>query len=261
MDRVTALPPGGDRSFNECLVLVDRYSKPPFHKDDTAMDPEMMIWNRVISHNGLFQNIITYHPQKDGLAVIIIQTLEEIIEEFCAYGLEFKDSDGFTHDLCSILPALELAYKTSIHSSAGKTTAMLEKGLNPRLPYGTLKKELVDINPTERSFKIMLDKERHNANRCMQDSFKYSKEGWDKSHKPCDWKVRDLVLLSTLKLNKIKCPKKLKDSFEGPFMIKELHGTNSVQLELPGELMNKHPTFPLSLIKPYSSQVIKSYFP
>ncbi|MBW0576881.1 hypothetical protein O181_116596 [Austropuccinia psidii MF-1] len=62
MDWVTALPPGGDGSFNACLVLVDRYSKTqtflPCHKDDTAMDIAIMIWNKVISHTGLFQNII-----------------------------------------------------------------------------------------------------------------------------------------------------------------------------------------------------------
>ncbi|MBW0579702.1 hypothetical protein O181_119417 [Austropuccinia psidii MF-1] len=43
-------------------------------------------------------------------------------------------------------------------------------------------------------------------------------------------------------------------------MIKALHGPNSVQLELTGELMNKHPTFPVSLIKPYSSSD-KELFP
>ncbi|MBW0533776.1 hypothetical protein O181_073491 [Austropuccinia psidii MF-1] len=63
MDWVTALPPGGDRSYNECLVLADRYSKTPmflpFHKDDTAMETTIMIWNKVISHTGLFQNIIS----------------------------------------------------------------------------------------------------------------------------------------------------------------------------------------------------------
>ncbi|MBW0532585.1 hypothetical protein O181_072300 [Austropuccinia psidii MF-1] len=63
MDWVTALPPGGDRSYNACLVLVDRYSKTPMflpcHKDDTAMDTAIMIWNEVISHTGLFHNIIS----------------------------------------------------------------------------------------------------------------------------------------------------------------------------------------------------------
>ncbi|MBW0586818.1 hypothetical protein O181_126533 [Austropuccinia psidii MF-1] len=106
----------------------------------------------------------------------------------------------------------------------------------------------------------MLDKARHHANRCMQDSFKYAKERWDKSHKPPDFKIGDLVLVSTLNFNNIKGPKKLKDSFAGPFMIKALHGPNAVQLELTGELMNKHPTFPLSLIEPYSSSD-KELFP
>ncbi|MBW0561585.1 hypothetical protein O181_101300 [Austropuccinia psidii MF-1] len=68
MDWVTALPPGGDRSFNACLVLIDRYRKPPMflscHIDDTAMDTAIMIWNKVISHTGLFQNIISDRDPK-----------------------------------------------------------------------------------------------------------------------------------------------------------------------------------------------------
>ncbi|MBW0558891.1 hypothetical protein O181_098606 [Austropuccinia psidii MF-1] len=68
MDWVTALPPEGNTSYNECLVFVDRYSKNsmflPFHKDATAMDKAIMIWNKVISHTGLFQNIISdRHPK------------------------------------------------------------------------------------------------------------------------------------------------------------------------------------------------------
>ncbi|MBW0515528.1 hypothetical protein O181_055243 [Austropuccinia psidii MF-1] len=43
-------------------------------------------------------------------------------------------------------------------------------------------------------------------------------------------------------------------------MIKALHGPDSVQLELTGDLMNKHPTFPASLIKTYSSSD-KKLFP
>ncbi|MBW0537456.1 hypothetical protein O181_077171 [Austropuccinia psidii MF-1] len=95
---VTALPSRADKSYNACLVIVDRYSKTPIflpcHKDDTAMDTALFIWNRVISHTGIFENIISdrdpkftsalwnnshrllgtklslstaYHPQTDGL--------------------------------------------------------------------------------------------------------------------------------------------------------------------------------------------------
>ncbi|MBW0499558.1 hypothetical protein O181_039273 [Austropuccinia psidii MF-1] len=244
------------------------------------MDTAIMIWNKFISHTGLFQNIISdrdpkftsalwtnlhnlfrtnlsfsaaYHPQTDSVAERMIQTLEYMIRIFCAYGLEFKDSDGFTHDWCTLIRALQLAFNASIHWPTGKTPAMLEKGCNPRLPYDTLKNDLDDIHPTEISFKIMLDKARHHANRCVQYYFKYAEERWDKSHKPPESKIGDLVLVSTLNFNNIKGLKKLKDSFAGPFMIKALHGPNAMQLELTGELMNKNPTFPVSLIKPYSS--------
>ncbi|MBW0478208.1 hypothetical protein O181_017923 [Austropuccinia psidii MF-1] len=128
-DCVTALPPTGDKSYNSSLLIVDRYSKTPIflpcHKDDTAMDTAPLLWSRVISHTVLFKNSISdidpklksaiwtnlnrffgtklsfstaYNPQSDGPAQGIIKTLEDMIKRLCAHGLEFKDSDGFTHD-------------------------------------------------------------------------------------------------------------------------------------------------------------------
>ncbi|MBW0562980.1 hypothetical protein O181_102695 [Austropuccinia psidii MF-1] len=126
----------------------------------------------------------------------MIQTLEDIIRTFCAYGLEFKYFDGFTHDWCTLIPTLELAYKTSIHALTGKTPAMLEKGCNPELPVDTLKKDLVDIHPNASSFKLLLYKVRHYANKSMNDAFEYAKQNWDKSHKAPEFKVGDLTLVS-----------------------------------------------------------------
>ncbi|MBW0586122.1 hypothetical protein O181_125837 [Austropuccinia psidii MF-1] len=291
MDWVTSLPPGGDKIYNLCLVIVDRNSKTPiflpFHKDDTVMDTALLIWIRVISHTDLFKDIISdrdpkftsavwtslhkllgtelsfstaYHPQIDGLAERMIQTLDDMIRRFHAYGLEFKDSDGFTHYWCTLIPELELAYKTSIHASTGKTPAMLEKGWNPKLLVDTMKKDLVDIHPTASRFKLFLDKVRHHANKSINDAFEYAKQKWDKSHKTAEFKVGDLILVSTSKFNNTKGPKKLKDSFAGPIIIKALHGTNAVQVELSGELENKHPTFPVSLVKHYTSSD-KELFP
>ncbi|MBW0586887.1 hypothetical protein O181_126602 [Austropuccinia psidii MF-1] len=148
MGWVTGLPTEGDRSYNACLMIVDRFSKTtiflPCHKDDTTIDTALLIWNRIVSWTGIFTNIISgrdpkftsalwtilhqlfwtklsfstaYHPQTDGLAERMIQTVEDMVRRFCAYGLEFKDCDGFTHDWCTILPEIESAYKTSIHAS------------------------------------------------------------------------------------------------------------------------------------------------
>ncbi|MBW0584337.1 hypothetical protein O181_124052 [Austropuccinia psidii MF-1] len=123
--------------LNDFLVIIDRFSKPPIllpcHKDDTAMDTALLIRDRVESWTGIFTNIIgdrdpkftsavwtnlhqlfgtklsfstAYHPQTDGLAERMIQTLEDMVRRFCAYGLEFTDCDGFTHEWCTLLQAL-----------------------------------------------------------------------------------------------------------------------------------------------------------
>ncbi|MBW0583615.1 hypothetical protein O181_123330 [Austropuccinia psidii MF-1] len=99
----------------------------------------------------------------------------------------------------------------------------------------------------------MLDKARKHAVRCMEDSFAYAKDKWDKSHATPDFNVGDLALVSTTNFNNIKGFKKLKDSCAGPFVIEALHGENAVEVELSEELGNKHPTFPVSLIRPYKS--------
>ncbi|MBW0465673.1 hypothetical protein O181_005388 [Austropuccinia psidii MF-1] len=137
---------------------------------------------------------------------------------------------------------------------------MLEKGWNPKLPVDTLKKYLVDIHPTASRFKLFLDKVRHHENQSMNDAFEYAEQKGDKIHKTPEFKVGDLILVSTLKFKNIEGPKKLKDPFAGTFIIKALHGTNAVQVQLSGELENKHPTFPVSLVKHYTSSD-KELFP
>ncbi|MBW0465703.1 hypothetical protein O181_005418 [Austropuccinia psidii MF-1] len=130
MNWVTGLPTGVYRSCNYFLVSVDRFSKTPIflpcHKDD-------LLWNRVVSWTGIFTNIISYrdpkftsalwtnlhqlfrtklslstayHPQTDSLAERMMQNLGDMVRRFCAYGLELKYCDLFTHDWCALLPAL-----------------------------------------------------------------------------------------------------------------------------------------------------------
>ncbi|MBW0496064.1 hypothetical protein O181_035779 [Austropuccinia psidii MF-1] len=210
MDWVTARPPSGDRSYNDCLnIISDR-------------DPKFTsaLWTNLHRFFGTKLSFSTaYHPQTDEPAERMLQTLEEMIRGFCVYGLELKDSDGFTHNLCTLMPTLELAYKTSVHSSTGQSPYMWEKGWNPRLPADTPRKHLIDIHPTDSRFKIMLDKVKHHAKQSMKDSFDYEKQKRDKSHKVPDFKLGHLVLVSTLNLNNIKGPKKLKYSDLGTFVI------------------------------------------
>ncbi|MBW0551748.1 hypothetical protein O181_091463 [Austropuccinia psidii MF-1] len=122
MHWVTELVLGGKESFNACLIIVDRFSKSmrflPYHKEDTAMDTALLFWKNMISSCEVPKIIISdrnpkfksgfrtnfydmlgtkisfstsYHPQKDGLAERMIQTMDDILRRFCAYGMEYKD--------------------------------------------------------------------------------------------------------------------------------------------------------------------------
>ncbi|MBW0582243.1 hypothetical protein O181_121958 [Austropuccinia psidii MF-1] len=66
-----------------------------------------------------------------------------------------------------------------------------------------------------------------------------------------DFKEGDQVLVSTLNFNNLKGPKKMRDSFVGPFTIIKLIGKNAVEVKLTEESSSKHPVFPVSLVKPY----------
>ena len=47
-----------------------------------------------------------HHAQTDRLAERMTLTLEDMIMRYCAFGLNFKDKDEFTHDWVKLLPGL-----------------------------------------------------------------------------------------------------------------------------------------------------------
>ncbi|MBW0487103.1 hypothetical protein O181_026818 [Austropuccinia psidii MF-1] len=180
------------------------------------MDTALLLWNRVISHTGLFKNIISYrepkftyalwsnlhrvfgtklsfstayHHQTDGLEERMIQTLEDMIRKFCAYVLQLKYSDGLNHYWCTLITALELEYKTSSHSSTGKNPAMLQNVSNPRLQEYTLRSDLISIYPTASSLKIILDKVKNCEKQSINNTFYHAKQKWENSHKVPEFKL------------------------------------------------------------------------
>ncbi|MBW0562968.1 hypothetical protein O181_102683 [Austropuccinia psidii MF-1] len=253
MDWVTGLVPGGKENFNGFLIIVDRFSKSvrclPCHKEDTAMYTALFFWNNIISTCGVPNIIISdrdpkftsefwtnlyemlgtklafstaYHPQTDGLAERMIKKMEDILRRFCAYGIEYKDHEGYTHDWVTLLPAVQLAYNTSQHSTTGKTPSLVEKGWNPLLPVDHLKKSFLTIHPTAKAFHDMWKRACDTASKCIAETKEYNKQRWDKSHIEPDFKEGDQLLVSTLSFNNLKGPKKMRDTFVVPFTIIKL---------------------------------------
>ncbi|MBW0530795.1 hypothetical protein O181_070510 [Austropuccinia psidii MF-1] len=77
------------------------------------------------------------------------------------------------------------------------------------------------------------------------------KQRYDKTHMELDLKEGDQVLVSTLQFHNLKGPKKVRDSFVGPFTIIRLIGKNAMKVRITEEFSRKHPVFPVSLVKPY----------
>ncbi|MBW0476898.1 hypothetical protein O181_016613 [Austropuccinia psidii MF-1] len=283
MDWVTGLVPGGKETFNDFLIIVDRFRKSvrflPCHKEDTSMDTALFFWNNIISSCGVPKIMISDkdakftsefwtnlhdmlgtkleiskadHPKTDVLAERMIQTTQDILGRLCAYGMKYKDHEGYTHDWVTLLPAVQLAYNASWHSTTGKSPSLAEKGWNPLLPVDHLKKNLLTIHPTAKDFPEMLEKACDTAYKCIAEVKEYNKQRWDKSHMEPDFKEGDQVLVPTLNFNNLKGPKKMRDSFVGPFTIIKLIAKNVVETKLTEESSRKHPVLPVSLVKPYS---------
>ncbi|MBW0499744.1 hypothetical protein O181_039459 [Austropuccinia psidii MF-1] len=153
----------------------------------------------------------------------MIQTFEDMMRMVFDYGLELKNSDGLTYYWYTLIPESELAYKTSVHASTGNNPAMLERGWNPNILVDNLKKYLIGIHPAALRFELLLDKVRHLAKQSMTDALEYANQKDDKGHITWEFKAGDLIIVSTLKFENMKGPKKLKYSFEGTFIIKALH--------------------------------------
>ncbi|MBW0577532.1 hypothetical protein O181_117247 [Austropuccinia psidii MF-1] len=181
----------------------------------------------------------------------MIQTMEDMLRRFCAYGMEYKDHEGYTHDWVTLLPDVQLVYNTSQHSTTGKTPALVEKGWFPLFPEDHLKKNLLTIHRTAKDFHDMWNRACDTASKCIAEEKEYNKQRWDTTHMEPDFKEGDQVLVSTLSFNNLKGPKKMRDSFVGPLTIIKLIGKNVVEVKLTEEFSRKHPVFPVSLVKPY----------
>ncbi|MBW0516099.1 hypothetical protein O181_055814 [Austropuccinia psidii MF-1] len=162
----------------------------------------------------------SYHPQTDGLAERMIKTMEDILRRFCAYGMEYKYHEGYTHDWVTLLPAVQLAYNTIQHSTTGKTPSLVEKGWNTLFPVDHLRENLLTIHPTAKDFHDMWKKACDTASKCIAEEQEYNRQKWDKSHMESGFKEGDQV-------------------------------ENAVEVKLTEEFSRKHQVFPVSLFKPY----------
>ncbi|MBW0499778.1 hypothetical protein O181_039493 [Austropuccinia psidii MF-1] len=134
----------------------------------------------------------------------MIQTMEDILRRFCAYGMEYKDHEGYTHDWVTLLQAFQLGYNTSQHSTTGKTSALEDKfpsrKKNPTPP------EIIEVEDSPRPVKKIIKdwKIRLNGKDQRQYVVRFKNQTADKDK----WLAEDAIPDWTLHLRSFRASRR-----------------------------------------------------
>ncbi|MBW0504027.1 hypothetical protein O181_043742 [Austropuccinia psidii MF-1] len=220
MNWATGLLPGGKENFNPFLIIVDRFSKSvrclPCHKEDTAMDTALLFLNDIISTCGVPKIINSDRDPK--------LTSEFWTNFYDMLGTKIAFSTAYHPQTDVLAEKVQLAYNTSQYSTTGKSPSLVEKGSTALVPVDHLEKSLLTIHPTAKDFHDMWKRACDTASRCIDEAKEDNKQRLEKSHMEPDFKEGDQVLVSTINFSNLKGPKKIRDSFLGPFTTISLIG-------------------------------------
>jgi len=200
-------------------------------------------WSQMWAHIGTRLDMSTaYHPQTDGQTERTNRTIQTLLR---VYVTERK---GEWEDWLQMAAA---AYNSTVHESTGKTPAEMNYPGRTIDPLSWAMKGHKRVGDNEEAAR-MLDSLRavwsEARTRLVAEREKQAKYA-NQRRRPVSYEVGQMVYLSSKNLSTVKG--KLKERWSGPFIIKSVEGNGSaVTLDLPAT-WKLHPTFHVSLIKPY----------
>lgn len=274
MDLITKLPKT-KTGLDAIVVFVDKLTKmvhyAPTHSTVKAPELAKIFIERVVRLHGVPQVIVSdrdprftghfwramfqaigtklamstaYHPQTDGQTERANRTLEETLRAY----VNTKHDDWDTH-----LPLIEFAYNNKINASTGFTPFFLNYGVHPRVP-ADLPRAIQDCpTPTATAFLTQIRDNLKIAQENLKQAQDRQKHAADQHRRDMTFSIGDQVLLSTANLD-LRLPgqsRKLLAKWIGPFKIKKVISPVTYQLDLPSKYQGLHPSFHVSLLRPY----------
>jgi hypothetical protein len=277
MDFITDLPPSiastTGRIADSLLVIVDRYTKEveyiPCLKTTDALElarlfidrwfkdhglPASIIsdrgsvftsrfWSELCFHLGITRGLSTaFHPQTDGQTERQNQTLEGWLRCYVCYMQD---------NWADLLALAKFAYMNAYHDSIGMTPNEARYGITLETRQG------IEDDPQRREIPTAKEraKEVIEKRQQLETSWRKTKESqakwYNKYHRPVEFKVGDMVLLSSKNIKTVRTSKKLDDRFLGPFRIEQRIGKQAYRLKLPRKYSRLHPVFHISLLELY----------
>ncbi|CDF41213.1 unnamed protein product [Chondrus crispus] len=258
------------------LVVVDKLSKHthfiPIESNHTAKDTAEVFYNEIYKHHGLPRKIISdrdtrftstlwkefmkvlrvklnlstaFHPQTDGQSERAFRTLREMLRCFVSYTQRHWSKH---------LPGLEFAYNNHISDTTKQTPFFLEYGQHPLSVSDVLHSDGSEtLTVTTQRFLENIRRANELAKLSITASNERNAEQVNKHRGYHSFLLGDQVMLSTKNLplktgrSKTSSPK-----YIGPFKVIDILAPgNAYKLKLPQKYQNLHPTFHISLLKPY----------
>jgi len=187
-----------------------------------------------------------FHPQTDGQTERVNQELEQYLRMFIDHRQE---------QWPEWLGTAEFAYNNKVHSSIKTLPFKANYKQDPRMGFeGRKKGKYVGAEKFVEKIKEIQEEAKAALGKVQADMKKYA----DKKRLDVkEYKVGDLVMLSTkdLKYQIVgRRTEKLTERFVGPYKIKKIVLTNTVELELPS-MVKIHLVINVSRVRRYIGQV------
>jgi len=190
--------------------------------------------------------LMVFYPQTDRQTERVNQELEQYLRMFIDHRQE---------QWPEWLGTAEFVYNNKVHSSTRASPFKANYGQDPRMGFETRKKgKYAGAEKFIEKMKEIQEEAKAVLGKAQADMKKYA----DKKRSDIEeYKVGDLVMLSTknLKYQMIRRrTEKLTERFVGPYKVKKIVSSNTVELELPN-IVKIHLVVNVSRIRRYVGQV------
>jgi len=187
-----------------------------------------------------------YHPQTDRQTERVNQELEQYLRVFIDHRQEqWPDWLG----------TAEFAYNNKIHTTTKISPFRVNYGQDPRMGFEGRRKGKYEVaEKFIKKMKKIQEEVKAALGKAQEEMKKFADR---KRGKGKEYRVGDLVLLSTKDLKwqmKGRRSEKLTERFVGPYKIKEIISSNTVELDLPKSI-RIHPIVNISRVRLYKPQV------
>ena len=189
---------------------------------------------------------IAYHPQTDGQTERVNQELEQYLRVFIDHRQE---------QWLDWLGTAEFTYNNKIHATTKILLFKVNYGQDPRMGFeGRRKGKYEAAGKFVEKMRKIQEEAKAALGKAQEEMKKFADR---KQGKGEEYRVGNLVLLNTKDLKwqmKGRRSEKLTERFVGPYKVKGIVSSNTIELELPKSI-KIHPVVNVSRVRLYKPQV------